>query len=326
MEVGEKGLPGVTIATTSFHAVHDKAGNLAKIKTWIETAAAKGVKLIVFPEQCLQGYISLFPTGPMPVSEFRYQYENAETVPGPATDELTVLARKHNMYVVLGLTERNPVYGGGTGALFNSAVLVGPHGVTGVYRKVHLPLNEHHIYVPGTAFNVYNTDVGRIGMHICHDKSFPESSRILMIKGADIIVHPTAWQKGGPKTACGVTQEEYSGYISETMERHSAAANEVWFVSSNNVGIDDNTGDDYFGQSRIIHPSGIVIADSGKNEAMIVAHGLDIRGEVLKRRTEYFGTINLAKDRLPFLYSEVSEDLRYPPYVPEKGTTDSFEG
>ncbi len=325
IEVGKSGSPGITIATTSFHAEHDKIKNLAKIKTCIEVAADKGARLIVFPEQCLQGYISLLPTGPMPLSEFQYQYGNAETIPGPATDEVTVLAKKYSIYVILGLTERNASYAGGTGALFNSMVLVGPQGVIGIYRKVHLPLNEQHIYVAGTAFNVYDTDIGRIGMHICHDKSFPESSRVLMIKGADIIVHSTAWPKGGPLTVCGTTQEEYSGYISETMERHSAAANEVWFVSSNNFGLDDNTGDDYFGHSRVIHPTGIVIADSGEREAIVVVHGLDIKGEIFRRRTEYFNTVNLSRDRQPSLYSEISEDMRYPSYIPEKGTTDLFK-
>lgn len=325
IEVGAPGSPGVAIATTSFHTEYNKEKNLAKMKRWIEKAAGKGAQLVVFPEQCLQGYICFPPQDPMPLEQFQYQYENAETVPGPATDELTVLAKKHNLYIVIGMTERNSQYAGGIGALFNSMVLIGSEGVTGIYRKVHLPGNEHHVYVGGSGFHVYDTTVGRIGMNICHDKSFPETGRELMIKGTDIIVHSAAWPKSGPLTVYGVTEKEYSGYMSELMERHTAAANQVWFVSSNNFGADVKTNADFIGYSRIIHPSGIVIANSGEKEAIVVAHGLDIRGEIFKQRTEYCLSLNLPRDRVPSAYLDISKDLRYPPYVPEKGTTELYK-
>lgn len=322
IEIAESGPPGISIATTSFHADHNKAKNLAKMINWIKMAGGKGASLLIFPEQSLQGYISFAPTGPMPLDEFNYHYDQAETIPGPSTDTLTVLAREHNMCIVVGMTERNDEYAGGTGALFNSLVLIGHNGVIGIHRKVHLPGNEDHIYIRGAGFNVYDTPIGRIGMHICHDKSFPESSRELMIKGADIIVNCSAWPRGGPLTVYGVTEEEYSGYVNEIMERHSATANEVWFISSNNFGVDDFSEADYFGRSRIIHPSGLVIAESGECEAMVIAHGLDIRGEVFRKRTIYNSAVNYAKDRMPSAYSTIGRDLKLPPYIPESGTTE----
>lgn len=309
VEVGASSDPGITIATTSFQAEHDKVRNLEKMELWIETAARKGARLIVFPEQDLQGYITFAPPSAMPVDQFRYQYENAETIPGPATDELTALARKYTICIVIGMTERIMQYAGGTGALFNSMVLITTEGVVGVHRKVHLPGNEHHIYRRGSSFEVYDTPIGKVGMCICHDKSFPESGRELMIKGADIIVHSSAWPKSGPLRVYGAEEQDYSAYVCELMERHTAAANQLWFISSNNFGVDAKTGADFFGDSRIIHPSGLVIACSGQKEAMVIAHGLDIKGEIIRQRTEYYFSLNLPRDREPSAYSDLCKQF-----------------
>lgn len=325
IEVGDPGAPGVCIATITFRAEHNKAHNLAKMKGQIEIAASKGARLVVFPEQSLQGYISGECQAALPPEQFQYQYENAETIPGQVTDSLTALAKKYNLCIIVGMTERSDQYAGGTGALFNSTVLIGAEGVIGTYRKVHLPGNEDHIYVRGPVFSVHDTPVGKIGMNICYDKAFPETGRELMIKGADIIVHPTAWPNSGPLTVNGVTEKEYSGYFSELMEKHTAAANQVWFISSNQFGMDAKTGNDYFGNSRIIHPSGIVIASSGEKEAIVIAHGLDIRGEILKQRTVNLFGLNLPKDRVPSAYWDIVKDFSNLPGVPEEGTTELYE-
>jgi predicted amidohydrolase len=326
IEIGAKQASGAAIATTSFHTVYNKSINLTKIKKWVETAGIVGARLVVFPEQSLQGYISFAPQGPMPKEQFEYQYENAETVPGPATDELTALAKKYDLFIVVGMTEKSAKYAGGIGSLFNSTALIGSQGVIGVYRKVHLPGNELHIYVRGMGFYVFDTPVGRIGMNICHDKSFPETGRELMINGAEIIVHSTAWAKGNSLSFFGSKVDDYAHYMCDVMERHTAAANEVWFVSSNNFGVDPKTGADFFGHSRIIHPTGIVIADSGEKECIVLVHGLDIRGEILRRRTSYYYGFNFARDRVPSAYSTISKDLRHPAAIPEKGTTESYRG
>lgn len=309
IEAGERGRGGVTIATVNMHSVYDKEANRTKYLEFIEMAAARGVGLLVFPELSLQGYLyQLTPDWTLPAEELEYQYANAEPVPGETTKILTEYAGKYNLHVVFGMAEKNERYGGGTGCIFNSAVLLSPSGVIGVYRKVHIPAGEQHAFRAGDAFPVYETPLGRIGMQICYDKCFPEPSRVYSIKGADLLVMPTAYPKSGPLTMNGeVLTDEYSGYTYDIFEKCRAMENQVWFVSSDHVGMDPKGCLDFFGHSRVIHPSGIPVVEIGKEEGMAVAYGLDIKGEVLKARTKWFFGLNLLADRIPELYREIAD-------------------
>ena len=144
------------LATTSFTAVLNKEENLKKYFSYIEAAAAEGAKLIVLPEQSLQGYL---PTLEAVSDETRaYQLENAELVPeGPSTQLLIEKAKAHDIYIVWGMTERDE---NDANVLYNSAVLVGPEGFVGKYRKVHQPGCESQIYTHGTKFDVFDTSIG----------------------------------------------------------------------------------------------------------------------------------------------------------------------
>jgi len=320
VEAGDKSAPGVTLAAANLNAVWDKAKNLEKMKKVIKIAAKKGVDLLVFPEQFLQGYVYMArPSFTIEHELFQYQMENAETIPGPSTDAIAELAAKYNMYIAFGMTEKAGKYGGGKAVMFNSNALVGPQGVIGIYRKVHQPGSEYHLYVKGSAFNVYDTAVGKVGMSICYDKAFPEVARTYAIKGADIILHTTAWPMSGALTVNGVTEKEYAGYMCGMFDKVRAAENQVWYVASDNVGKDAKAGWVFWGHSRIINPSGIVIAEIGQEEGLVIAHGLDINGEILKARTQYFFGLDLLFDRAPWMYKEVaSEEAMYPPYIPGK--------
>src|SRR5207247_1547172 len=110
----------------------------------------------------------------------------AETIPGPSTDYFGALAKKHGLYVVAGLIERD------RHQLFNVAVLIGPDGkVAGKYRKVCLPDGEYDKGMsPGSDYSVFHTSLGRIGMMICYDGFFPEVARELSNRGAEIIAWP----------------------------------------------------------------------------------------------------------------------------------------
>lgn len=307
VEVGDRDRGGVTIATVNMHAVYDKAVNRAKYIEFIELAGSRGADLVVLPELSLQGYLyQLTPDWTLPSEELEYHYANAEPVPGETTRILTEHARRHDLHVIFGLTERSEGYGGTTGCLFNTAVLLGPAGVIGAYRKVHIPGGENHAFRPGNAFPVFDTPLGRIGIQICYDKCFPEPSRVLSIKGADLLVMPTAYPKSGPLTMNGaVLSEEYAGYTYDVFEKCRALENQVWFVSSDHVGVDPKGCFDFYGHSRIIHPSGLSLVEIGKEEGLAIAHGLDIRGEVLRARTKWFFGHNLLADRVPELYREV---------------------
>lgn len=322
VEVGSPSAPGVTLAAANFNAAWDKTKNLEKMKKFIEIAAKKGVNLLVFPEQILQGYVYMArPSFTVEHELFQYHMANAETIPGPATDAISELAAKYNMYISFGMTEKAGNYGGGKAVMFNSIALVGPQGVIGIYRKVHQPGTEYHLFVKGSAFNVYETALGKVGMEICYDKVFPETTRTYAIKGADIILHSTAWPMSGPLTVNGVTEKEYAGYMCSMFDKVRAAENQIWYIAADNVGKDPKAGWEFWGHSRIINPSGIVIAEIGHEEGLVIAHGLDISGEIVKARTQYFFGLDLLFDRAPWMYKELAnEEAMYPPYVPGKPT------
>jgi predicted amidohydrolase len=309
VEVGERGRGGVSLATVNMAAVYDRAANRAKYLELLDLGAGRGASLVVFPELSLQGYLyQLTPDWTLPPEELAYQYENAETVPGETTAVLTREAARRDLHVVFGLTEKVEGYGGGTGCLFNTAVLLGPAGVIGTYRKTHLPAGEQHAFRPGRALPVFDTPVGRIGLQICYDKCFPEPSRVLALRGADLLVMPTAYPKSGPLVVGDrVLTEEYAGDTYDVFEKCRAMENQAWFVSSNLVGLDPKGCFDFYGHSRIIHPSGAPLVEIGKEEGVAIAHGLDVRGEVLRARTRWFFGLNLLADRRPGLYREIAD-------------------
>lgn len=111
----------------------------------------------------------------------------AESIPGPSTEYFAKLAKQHDLYIVAGLVERDEHL------MYNVAVLIGPEGLVGKYRKVCLPRGEHDTGVqPGTEFPVFETRFGKVGMMVCYDGFFPEPARELTKNGAEIIAFPVA--------------------------------------------------------------------------------------------------------------------------------------
>src|SRR6185436_3809496 len=135
-------------------------------------------ELLVLPE--------LFATGYQFVTKSEIE-SLAEPVPdGLTTKRLTELARMHGMYLVAGLPERAGA------SIYNSAVVVGPAGFVGCYRKTHLFFEEMDYFSPGnTGFQVWDCGAARVGVMVCFDWFYPESARVLALKGADIICHPS---------------------------------------------------------------------------------------------------------------------------------------
>ncbi|NIQ34300.1 MAG: carbon-nitrogen hydrolase family protein [Nitrososphaeria archaeon] len=292
-----------TLATVNMRCEADKEKNLQKYTKFIEEAAGKGAALLVLPELSLQGYLwGPRPYWVRPPEELKYFYDSAEPIPGPTTDLLSDYAKRYNMYIVFGMAEEAPI-----SVLYNSAVLIGPEGVIGVYRKVHIPADEFHVFKGGTELPVFDTTVGKIGMIICYDKCFPESSRSLALQNAEIICMPTAWPMTGKDPS-----NDYSGYIYDLFDRGRAAENQTWFISSNHVGTDPIAKWDYYGHSRIVAPNGVVVAELSNKEGLITAE-VDVKGEVLKARTESFFSLNLIKDRVPEVYEIISDRSKYYP-------------
>ena len=285
------------LATVSMKVEYDKNANLEKYFSFIDEAAGLGAKLLVFPEQSLQGYLpSLIQ---LDISHYQYQYENSETIPdGAAVNAIVEKAASRNIYVVFGMTEKDADY---DYMLYNTTVLTGPDGYVGKYRKVHRPLDEIHTYYAGDDFPVYQTKIGRIGMMICFDKAFPESARELALGGAEILITPLAWPHSDPGFADEPEKDpnldEYRLY-----DRVRAMENQIFHISANHFGLCGKS--QYFGNSNIVGPGGAILATTGCREGIACAE-VDIKQEIYRAKSIGMMGSNLLRERRPDIYKHL---------------------
>ena len=227
----------VTLGCVNYGSIwNDKAASIGKVKRLIGEAADQGINILVFPELSLSGYESN--------EDNTMHREFAETIPGPATEEIAALTKKLDIYVILGMPERDP---GDAATCYISCPLLGPEGFIGNYRKLHLgtpPLfRESLCFTGGDSVPVFATRYGPIGIQICADFwVFPELSRILMLKGARIIVNSTA----------SMSMPGRPFYIT-SMTAARATENMVYTASANLVGKERTLS--YYGCSTIAGPS-----------------------------------------------------------------------
>src|SRR5438034_769211 len=225
----------------------EKEQNLATCVARMEEAAALGAQLLVLPECAIPGY--MFDSG-----EEAMPY--AEEIPGPTTEALERESARLGLYVVCGLLEREG------DALHNAAVLVGPDGLLGTYRKTHLPfLGVDRFVVPGDELQVYDTPIGRIGVEICYDLRFPEVTRTLALKGAEIVAHPTNF----PMAARIQT---------ELITVARAAENRIYLLTANRVG--KERWGEFCGWSQIVDPFGKRLAEADAYEEKLLVGDVDL--------------------------------------------------
>jgi predicted amidohydrolase len=258
----------------------DPAANLATIARLLHAAADRGANLIVFPEMALAGYGFADRAACAPF---------AESIPGPATAFVAELCRQRQAHAVFGLIER------AGDKLFNAAAVVGPGGLVGSYRKVHLPcVGADWFLDPGDRpFEVFDLVGLRIGVNICFDGSFPESIRSLALLGADAVVLPTNWSLQAHRMATLVT-------------RVRALENHVDFVACNRVGVE--AGFTYLGQSSITSFTGDFLAFADTADEAIITASLDPVGARQKKVVIDAGTYEL--DRMNWRRPEFYEVLQ----------------
>jgi 5-aminopentanamidase len=226
--------------------IFDQKRNLRVVLERLVQAARAGAKLVVFPECALTGYCFNTREEAWPL---------AETIPGPCTEKLAIAARELDCTLVIGMLEREGEQ------IYNSAAVITPQGMLGSYRKVHLLcLGIDRYDVPGDKpFPVFNTPAGRIGVNICFDCSFPESGRILKLKGAQILAIPTNWP------------------IASDTWAHTpivrATENHLTVVAADRVG--EERGFRFAGHSQIIDPEGHVLASAGETEETVLVADVD---------------------------------------------------
>jgi predicted amidohydrolase len=279
------------IATVAFEGTYDVELNTKSHISLMEEAAASGAKLVVFPEISLQGYppdlTRVYP------ERIKAAFDNAEQVPdGPHVLAIAARAQELGIYVIYGLNE----LGTSPGVIYNTMVLTGPDGFVGSYRKVHVGITEQLTWRRGNDWPVFDTEIGRIGMLICYDKMWPESTRELMLRGADILVMSTAWPMvfGEQDPETNLWAELYRLY-----DRARAAENSRWFVSSNFAG--DLGGARFIGLSQIVDPCGRVVATTGPLTPGMAIADVDIAEGIAQANATFMGA-RLVRDRRPDTY------------------------
>lgn len=254
----------------------DVEGNLEKVFSAIENA---DTDLLVLPEFFATGYQFV---------EHDEVDELSETIPdGRTTQRLIAVAREKEMFIVAGLPERSG------DRFYNSAVLVGPEGLIGFYRKTHLFGEEKLFFEPGdTGFRVWDTPIGRIGIMICFDWFFPEAMRVLSLLGAEMIAHPA---------------NLVLPYCPRSMPTR-CLENRVFAVTANRTGIEERragTSLRFIGQSRIISPEGTVLASAEADEEIVAVAAVDMA----QARNKTLNPFNdLFSDRRPSFYRVIALD------------------
>lgn len=229
------------------------AHNMDRVIERLGEAAARGAQLVVFPECALSGYL---------LDDVNELERMAEPVPGRATQRLAEACARWQMHVVLGILEQ------GSDAIYNSAVLVGPGGIIGCYRKAHLPgLGLDRLVAHGnTPFAVYETPIGRVGLAICYDIRFPEAARLLALQGADVIAIPTAWPV--------VNRLAPPSMLPDVLTRARACENRVFLAVADRVG--QEAGRAYLGRSQLVDVFGTVVAEGGTDGEEILLAEFDL--------------------------------------------------
>lgn len=265
--------------------------NVQKLLIWLEKAAVEHqAELIVFPESVTTG----FALNGTSVDDI---YEHlSDIVPGKITGIIGKAAKKLGVHVVLPMYEKGPK----SPIVYNSSVLIGPDGgIIGVYRKTH-PFPSERLAcggwtTPGEKAEVYDTALGKIGMIVCYDGDFPELSRELTVKGAEIITRPAAFMR--------------SFEIWDLTCRARAYDNHVYVIGVNAVG-PDAAGNYYAGQSMIVSPIAHKLAQARGTEEIISAK---LSPEPIKHITygsKELMTFDHVEDRNLAVYGSIMKSAR----------------
>jgi predicted amidohydrolase len=256
--------------------------NRVRILSLIDEVAAQGAKLVVFPECALSGYV---------FEDIDEACMASERVPGPSTGAIAATCKELGVYAIVGMLEDAGE------AIYNTAVLCGPEGLVGVYRKTHLPfLGVDKLTALGPdPYRVFETKIGRIGMLICYDLRFPEPARCLALEGADIIALPTNWPRG-------------ADIAPDFIAPARAVENRVFIVAANRAGTE--RGASFIGKSQIVDPSGRRLAMAQTTDETIITAALDPLLARQKRLVIEPGVFEMDTigDRRPELYRRIVED------------------
>jgi N-carbamoylputrescine amidase len=252
--------------------------NLARIEQRVAEAAGNGAKLVLLQELHNGAYFCQHQD----VCEF----EHAEPIPGPSTERLGALAKKHGVVIVGSLFERR-----GAGLYHNTAVVLERDGsLAGKYRKMHIPddpgFNEKFYFTPGDmGFTPIDTSVGRLGVLVCWDQWYPEAARLMALAGAELLLYPTAigWD---PQDDQAEKDRQRNAWI--LSHRGHAVANGLPVLSCNRTGHEASpvgrSGIDFWGSSHVLGPQGEFLAEAPVDAPQVLMAEVDLgRSEHVRR-------------------------------------------
>jgi N-carbamoylputrescine amidase len=256
-----------------------RAANLAAIELGVAAAAADGARLVLLQELHNGPYFCQHES----VAEF----DRAESIPGPSSEGLAALARRHGVVLVGSLFERRAA-----GLYHNTAVVFEADGtLLGRYRKMHIPDDpgflEKFYFTPGDlGFVPIATSVGKLGVLVCWDQWYPEAARLMALAGAELLLYPTAigWD---PADDAAEKARQREAWI--TVQRGHAIANGLPLLSCNRTGLEPSPehagrGIQFWGSSFVAGPQGEFIAQAGTDGPQLLRAQVDLaRSESVRR-------------------------------------------
>ena len=258
----------------------DQAKNLDQIIQGIRDAAHQGAQLVLLQE--------LHNTLYFCQQENESCFDLAETIPGPTTEKLAKLAKELGVIIVASVFERRTA-----GIYHNTAVVIEQDGsLAGSYRKMHIPDDpgyyEKFYFTPGDqGFIPINTSLGKLGVLVCWDQWYPEAARLMTLRGAEILLYPTAigWEPGDDKEE---QQRQLDSWM--TIQRAHAIANGLPLLVCNRVGHEadpaqQTDGIQFWGSSFIAGPQGELLAQASDDQSAILTSTIDLERSEKVRRT-----------------------------------------
>ena len=262
----------------------DIAANIEKLKRNIRSCASQGARLVVLQE--LHNSVYFCQT------ENTECFDMAEPVPGPSTELFGKLAKELGVVIVLSLFERRA-----PGLYHNTAVVLEKDGsIAGKYRKMHIPDDpayyEKFYFTPGDlGFEPINTSAGCLGVLVCWDQWYPEAARLMALRGADMLIYPTAIGWESSDTAAE-KQRQLGAWV--TVQRGHAVANGIPVVTVNRVGHEadpsgQTNGIQFWGNSFVAGSQGELLAEFGNSEDEVRVVEIDMqRSETVRRWWPFF--------------------------------------
>ena len=256
----------------------DLKSNISRLTDKIRLLAQQGAELIVLQELhnglyfCQTEDVNIFDLG--------------ETIPGPSTEHFGALAKELNIVLVLSLFEKRTA-----GLYHNTAVVIERDGsIAGKYRKMHIPDDpayyEKFYFTPGDlGFEPIQTSVGRLGVLVCWDQWYPEAARLMALRGAEVLIYPTAigWESSDEKN-----EQTRQSDAWQLVQRGHAVANGLPVITVNRVGHEEDpsgqtNGIQFWGRSFVAGPQGELLLELGQSEEMTIVDVDLVRSERVRR-------------------------------------------